>query len=132
VTIKERPLIDAVSNPDPLPGLLTANAVVAGVFCTLTCAAFGAIIAVFQVAGRGEAVTLEVFNGARIGAMLALGVETAILGAIGLRTLITKEEADTRGRFIAGAALGAIALAATDFLALDATRAWLADVGPIV
>ena len=53
MTIKEKPLINAVDILGPLPGLIFSNMIFAGFFAMIMSGVFGAVFVLFQVAGRG-------------------------------------------------------------------------------
>lgn len=113
MSIKEKPLIDAVDNLGPLPGFLFSSPFLAGAFTILMCAVFGAVFLFFQVFGRGvtepEIVVASIIGGALIGT--AAGI--IILMLVFLRAIIKKEEPRHAAVFCAGGVCCAIVLMPT-------------------
>ena len=132
MTIKEKPLINAVSRLGPLPGFLFEHPVFTGFFALIMCPVFGAVFMVFQVAGHGGVEALELFEAARIGAIGGVAVGAVIFVGIAISAFRTPDEKIFRLQFFLGGVLGVITLAVTDWLALDALRAYFADAGPLV
>ena len=132
MTIKEKPLIDAATNPDPLPNFLFAHPVLTGFFALIMCPVFGAVFMLFQVAGRGGVEALELFEAARVGTIVGAGVGAIILTGIAISAFREPDEKAFRLQFALGGLLAILILAVTDWLALDALRACFADAGPLV
>ena len=132
MSIKEKPLINAVSRLGPLPGFLFAHPVFTGFFAIIMCPVFGAVFMLFQVAGRGEAEALSLFEAARIGAVGAIIVAAIILAGITVSAFRTPDEKVFRLQFVLGGVLAVAALVLADWLALDALRAYFASAGPLV
>lgn len=131
MTIKEKPLIDAVSRLEPLPDFLFANPVFAGFFTLLMCAMFGVVTFVFQAAGRGGVAATTVFEAARLGAILGVFVGVLVFAGLAIRAFFAKDEMLNRLLFVSGGVLGAIVLVAVDWLTLETARDWVATAPPI-
>ncbi len=124
MSIKEKPLIDAVEKLGPLPGWLFSHPALAGFFAIVMCPIFGAVFVFFwALIGNPDPVTL--FNAMRTG-----GIVTTFLGAFVI-VLITisgfREPDETANRllFAAGGASALALLIAVDWFFKDDVRAWL-------
>ncbi len=132
MTIKEKPLIDAVSKLGALPAFLFVNAVFAGAFTIFMCAVFGVVVALFNVAGRGVVDAAPLYEAARWGAFFGVLLGGAILIGVMITATPDPDEAGGRLQFLCGGAFCAAALVAFDLFAHERLSAWLAAVGPIV
>lgn len=132
MTIKEKPLIDAATNPDPLPNFLFMHPVLTGFFALIMCPVFGAVFMLFQAAGYGAVEALELFEASRIGAIGGAGVGVIILIGIAISAFRTPGEKSFRLQFTLGGMLAVAALVSIELFALDALRAYFADAGPLV
>ena len=132
MSIKEKPLIDAVSRLGALPGFLFAHPIAAGFFAVVMCPVFGAVFMLFQIAGRGAVEALELFEAARIGAIGGLILAAVIFMGIAVSAYFEREEAKFRLLFVAGGVLAIVLLTAADRLAVDALRVWFTTAGPLV
>jgi hypothetical protein len=132
MSIKEKPLIDAVSRLGPLPAFLFSNPVFVGFFAMLMCPVFGAVFALFQVAGRGTVNALTLFEAARWGAIIGVIWGALIFIGIAVSAFHHQDEKRYRLLFVLGGALGVAFLVITDRLALEALRDWFSTAGPLV
>lgn len=124
MSIKEKPLIDAVDGSGPLPGFLFANPIFLGFFTMVMCAVFGAVFAMFWTL-HGTA--LETYEAVRWGAYVAL-----IFGAIiMLGAMFSSGIGDMRYRlqFVVGGVLGIVFLFCADLFTVDYLREYLIDKG---
>ncbi|MBB4658073.1 hypothetical protein [Parvularcula dongshanensis] len=129
MTIKEKSLIDAVSNLGPLPDFFVEGAFRAGATCIFMCGVFGGVVAVFNVMGRGLTEALVVLAAVRFAAFAGMGAGMVI--ATGALIGMDDEEDDVGRPFFFG---GLTCLAALAFLALITAaplRAWLEDAGSL-
>ncbi len=132
MSIKERPLINAVSKLGPLPSFLFSNMVFAGFFAMIMCAVFFAVFIWFQAAGRGAVDSQELFELARWGAIGGLAFGALIYMGIAISAFKTPEEKEVRLRFVLGGFFAIVFLAVIDFFALESLRAWFGNAGSIV
>ncbi len=130
--IKEKPLIDAVSRLGPLPAFLFSHPIFTGFFAIVMCPVFGAAFMVFQAAGYGSVEALELFEAARIGAIIALILAAIILIGIAVSAFKEPEETTVRLQFVFGGFLAIAMLVTLDRLFLDALRSFFAEAGPLV
>ncbi len=130
MSIKEKPLIDAASDVDPLPSFLYANPVFAGFITIFMCAVFGAVFVGF-VSSRGGPTALELFEISRIGAIVSTLFGATVLVFIGVRAILQREEVTPRMLMVFGGLLCVALLYIIDRLAVDDFRTWLEAVGPI-
>lgn len=132
MAMKEQPLIDAASDPDPLPSFLFANSIVAGIFSILMSAIFGSVFWSIQAVGRGTAAALAVFDIARVGAIggLVLGIIAHLV--VFATAVATSEDKTSRLLFFFGGCMGLASLVAADLFFLDDVRALLVNAPPIV
>ncbi len=135
MSIKEKPLIDAVEKLGPLPGFLFASMFAAGFFAIVMVAVFGVVFMLFQVGGRGFVDPLLLYETARVGAYFAVAFGAAILIGISINAshLAKEEPEDARGRhmFVHGGFAAAAFMIAADLLALEWLRAYFAEAGPL-
>lgn len=131
MSIKEKPLIDAVDKLGPLPGFLFSSMVAAGFFSLVMCAVFCGVFVMFQAFGRGAAEAGELFDvtrfGARIGVFLGALIHLGIAGTA--HRLNDPDEEEVRIRFACGGAIGVAAFILLDAFAFDALRDWVAKAG---
>jgi len=132
MSIKEKPLINAVSKLGPLPSFLFSNMVFVGFFAMIMCAVFFAVFIWFQAAGRGTVDSLYLYELARWGAMGGLIFGSIIYVGIAISAFRTPEEKNVRLLFVFGGVLAIVFLTVVDFLVLDALRDWFTAAGSIV
>jgi len=132
MTIRERPLINAVSNLGPLPGYLFAGPFVSGFVAMLMTPVFGAAAAGFIAAGHGEADSLRLFEIARFGGFVVMVLAALLIFGIGVSGIFNREERPARLGFALGAATGTTLLVVADALTIELARSWLETAGPIV
>lgn len=134
MSVKEKPLIDAVEKLGPLPGFLFSNMVLAGLFSVLMCAVFCGVFMMFQFFGRGVADAGALFEATRWGARLGVGLGMFIHLIIAGRAVMLDDpdEKQVRMRFVYGGALGVLTYFLLDILAFDALRDWVSKAGLLV
>ena len=132
MSIKEKPLIDAVSRLGPLPGFLFDHPVFTGFFATLMCAVFGAVFIVFQIAGRGGVEAIELYDAALIGAACGLSLAAVTLLIFSVTGPREPEERKIRRQFIFGGVLAIVTALVGFYFADDFLREYVQNAGPIV
>ena len=128
--LKEQPLIDAVSNVDALPRVLTSNEIVSGTVAATACGFFGGLVMLFQasvVGGGAETLFEPVRLGAICGHLFAL---VAML--IGWCVYALDPDEDYRRRYAVSGMMTAITWILLWVVASEAIYRWLLDVGPLV
>ncbi len=130
MSIKEKPLIDAVDKLGPLPAWLFSHPALAGFFAIMMCPVFGAVFVFFwALIGNPDPVTL--FNAMRAG-----GIATTFLGffVLALITISGFREPDERANrlLFAFGGTGALTfLVVIDWLFKDDVRAWMITREPL-
>ena len=132
MSIKEKPLINAVSKLGPLPAFLFSNMIFIGFFAMIMCAVFFAVFIWFQAAGRGTVDSFYLYELSRIGAYIGLAFGALIYIGIFISAFRTPDEKEVRLKFVIGGFLAIVFLVVVDFLSYDALRAWFTAAGPIV
>ncbi|PQA86832.1 hypothetical protein [Hyphococcus luteus] len=120
-----KPVVDAVAKLGGLPGFLFSNPIIAGFFCMIMLPVFGAVAALFFSFVEPGVGGVELFEGARAGAMVAVMLGAVIYSAIFISTLFLPEERTARLQFALGGAIGLGVLVGLDVVVADAARAWL-------
>ncbi len=129
MSIKEKPLIDAISKPDALPALFFANPIVTGLFTVLMSAVFGAVFALFWSL-HGTA--YESYNMMRIGAYCALGLTGLILFGIFISAFREPDEKWYRLQFVLGGVIGIAAFVTADLLSTESLGNTLIEKGYLI
>lgn len=132
MSIKEKPLINAVSRLGPLPGFLFSHPIFTGFFAMFMCPVFGAVFMLFQVAGRGTVEALALFEAVRVGAIVMMGFAVLIYAGIAISAFRHPDEMRFRLLFVLGGALCVLLLVALDFFTLGAMREYFTYAKPIV
>ena len=144
MTLKERPLINAVDQLGPIPGFMTGGSFSAGVFTILMCAVFGGFTVMFHAFGRGFTDAAGLYEYGRLGAwwfvafgfvIVLISVAAASIEAERNRSADDEEEdlgAVEARRFFYGATLALFFLAVFDLFASPHIIAFLVPVGSIV
>ena len=132
MSIKEKPLIDAVSELGPLPGFFFASAFFSGFFAMIMCPVFGAVFVLFQAAGRGAVEAIELFEAARVGAIGGLFLGIAIFAGILISAIFTPNEARFRLQFVFGGFCAAAFVFGFDYFLLETAREYFRNAGPLV
>lgn len=127
MSIKEKPLIDAVSNSGPLPNFLFSTMFGAGFFALLMAGVFGAVTFLFQGGGRGLATVIDALDFIIIGAITAQAFCALILLLVLFRSVFRKEEGAGERRFVAGGIAAIIVTLAMAFLAYVFLRPYLLE-----
>lgn len=118
MSIKEKPLINAVSNLGALPGFLFANQLFNGAFSILIASFMGAFCAAFFTMFGLE--NPEVLLAAmRWGARIILALSVVILLVMAVTAGIHPEETRGRLRFVLGATGAVLAFAVFDIFIAD-------------
>ncbi len=131
MSIKEKPLIDAVSRLGPLPAFLFSNPIFAGFFAMVMCPVFGAVFTLFQ-ASIGTVDALILFEAARWGAIIGAIVGAFVFIIIAVSAFSHRDETRYRLLFVFGGVLGIVFLVTLDRLTLEALRDWFATAGRLV
>ncbi|MEM9013945.1 MAG: hypothetical protein AAGB02_02450 [Pseudomonadota bacterium] len=129
--IKEKPLLDAEEKLGPLPGFLFSHPLIAGFFAIMMCPIFGAIFVIFQSSIYGSVSPLQLYNSARIGAILATGFAFLVLLLIAFSALRKSEQIGYWLAFVFGGIVAIAALAAADALSRNYLLENLADYGSV-
>ncbi len=130
MTIKEKPLINAVSRLGALPGFLFANPMIAGFFAIVMTPVFGAVFTLFWgLLGTPEA--LKLFDIALFGAAGALVFSAIILIGITISAYRDLDEKEVRLKFVTGGVLAIVMLIILALFFLQDARTWFATQGPI-
>lgn len=107
MSLKEKPLIDAVSNLGALPGFLFENQIFNGVFTVMMAALFGAFaMAFFSMFGLEDPEVLLVAM--NIGAIVAVCFSALIILGIAVTAGLHPEETSGKLKFVFGGFLGVI------------------------
>ncbi len=130
MTIKEKPLINAVDSLGPLP--FVRNPVFTGVFTTFMCIIIIATIVFFQVFGRGFTEAAEIYQEIRISVYFSFFFLAAVFIFMALRAIGKKDQVLFRLLFVVGGILGMLFYTAIDFVAADLILGWLTEFGPLV
>ena len=121
MSIKEKPLIDAVSNLGALPGFLFENQKFNGFFTVTMAALFGAFAGIFfSFFGLGDPVVL--FDAIRWGARVAVIIAIFVLIGIGASAGGEPEETSDRLAFVWGGGIAVVVLMFIDFFVADYIR----------
>lgn len=129
MSIKEKPLINAVKNPDALPGFLFVHRIVTGFFAMAMCAVFGGVVVLFWSL-NGKA--LEVFDLVRAGAYAGLGLGGFIYLGIFMSAFNEPDEKSYRLQFVAGGVLAIACFVGLDWQFTDDFRAEIAEKGYLI
>lgn len=132
MSIKEKPLIDAVSELGPLPGFFFASAFFTGFFAMIMCPVFGAVFLLFQAAGRGAVEAIELFEAARVGAAGGVVLGVLIFAGILISAALTPIEARFRLQFVFGGFCAAALVFGLDYVFLETLREYFSNAGPLV
>lgn len=111
MSIKEKPLIKAVGRLGALPYFLFSHPIFTGFFAMLMCGVFGAVFALFNVAGRGFVAALYLYEKAVSGAVIFMAIASVIYIGIAISVLNEPEEAEVRLPFAFGGFLAVIVMA---------------------
>lgn len=131
MSIKEAPLIKAVSRSGAWPEFFFTNPVVCGFMPMPICALAGAFAVVF-IASLGAAEhALELYLTVRIGAIFGLLVGFLICLFIALRAIILRDDAGYYARFMVGNIIGVATLTIVDLLTFLPLTAWLDTIDRI-
>ncbi len=129
MSIKEKPLIDAVEKLGPLPSWLFAHPFFTGFFAIMMVPIFGAVFTVFwSMLGGPNAV--ELFDAAIIGAVAATAISAIVLIGILISALFTPDERTPRALFVAGGFFATVLIFAVIVGFYDDVRQWLSDNNP--
>lgn len=129
MSIKEKPLIDAVERLGPLPAFLFAHPIIAGFFAMVMCAVFGAVVAMFwALFGTAQ----EMYEAMRLGAIVVTAYAVMIFVGIFFNAFREPEETPTRLQFVLGGAIGLTLLITFDLLTVDYFRAYFTDHGYLI
>lgn len=126
MTIKEQPLINAMSRLGVLPGFLFSSPILAGFFALLLCGFIGAFCALFQGIGHGAVVALQIFDFCREGAIIGIVIAIFIYAGITITVLFNRDEAKVRLQFVLVGLIALVSLVILDWLFLETVRDWLA------
>lgn len=118
-----KPAVDAINRLGGLPGFFFSNPLVAGFFAMIMLPVFGGVAALFFSFAEPGIGGVELFEAARIGAMLAVALGLVIYAGVFVSALFLPEERTVRMMFFLGGVMGIGALAALDIYAADAVRA---------
>ncbi|MEM9705910.1 MAG: hypothetical protein AAF850_07520 [Pseudomonadota bacterium] len=135
MSVKEKPLIDAVSNLGALPGFLFKSPFIAGFFAMLMCAVFGAVTLVMNAAARGVSDAFPVYQTIRICALFGVGfgfLFVVIASMVSAKQDPEKDDAKLRRRYFFGSLLAAVVLFTLDSVSIDFIRAELEPIGRIM
>ncbi|MEM8987824.1 MAG: hypothetical protein AAGC95_13995 [Pseudomonadota bacterium] len=131
MTIKEKPLINAMSRWGMMPGFLFANSLIAGFTTIQLCAVFGVFFMMFQAYGRGVADAYELLQYFRLGAFAIVGLGLLFSIALGVRAVWRQEEAKERLLFLLGAILGVVAFALLTWLTWEPLNVGASELGDV-
>jgi len=129
---KEKPMIDAASEADPLPAFLFSSPLFTGFFAVMMCAFFGAVGGFFMAAYGAASYPIEWFEVMRGGAIVGVLIGVAALVVVAVSALSQKEEAPALFQFVVGGGLAIAVMIVVDWLSLDIIRQRLSDMPPIV
>ncbi|WP_375206111.1 hypothetical protein [Hyphococcus sp.] len=137
MSLKERPLINAVERLGALPGFFFANMYVAGFFAIIMCPFFAAFFTMFWAATYGGNDTLAIFQTVHAGAWVGLGLGALfLLFAAGAQVFGDREDDDPEEKadhvkFLLGGVAGFVFFVVADMAAYDAMARYFAEAGPI-
>ena len=119
MSIKEKPLIDAVDRLGPLPGFLFAHPIIAGFVAMIMCPIFGIFVMMFWgLFGTAE----QIYEGARIGAYTLTAFAVMIFIGIFFNAFRDPEETATRLLFVLGGGIALVFIILFDLLTVDHFR----------
>lgn len=125
MTIKEAPLIKAVSRSGAWPELFFTNPVFCGMMPILLCAMAGGLCVVFVAALAGADEPYILYSIVRISAGIGAAIGFAICLVLVLKSVVMQEDASYYAKFLAGNLIGLVLLFVADFLGHQPFGAWL-------
>ena len=125
MTLKEQPLIKAVSHPGALPAFLFVSGFFSGLLLTLLGTVVGTVLALFLFVGGGPVYTPDVLAGVGQGAALctAIAFGSVVIGAA--RAATDGDYPKYGGMMLAAAVPAIVALIAAGLLLAPAINAWM-------
>ena len=129
MTIKEKPLINAVSNPDALPGFLFFHPVFTGFFTIVSAAIFGGVATLFWSL---NVKALETFEAVRIGAIVGAAFAGMIFIYIFITAFKDADERSYRLQFVLGGFIGLVMMGILDWQFTDDIRARIQEDGYLI
>ncbi|MEM0929797.1 MAG: hypothetical protein AAGI89_10960 [Pseudomonadota bacterium] len=113
MTIKERPLINAVSKLGPIP--TPSHPILSGIYTTAIAGLFGAVAFFFQAYGRGAVATAaDFYSAVMVGSWIGFAVVAVCYVALLLAS--RQEEAETTVPFVVAGLLSIVAFVACEVL----------------
>lgn len=129
MSIKEKPLIDAVEKLGPLPGWLFSHPFLAGFFAILMVPIFGAVFAAFW-GTLGAPSAIELFDAAVFGAIAAMIFAGVILLGILISVVLIPDERRPRLIFALGGFVAMTIFFAITLMFYDDVSRWLIENNP--
>ncbi|MEX6633158.1 hypothetical protein [Hyphococcus lacteus] len=132
MSIKEKPLFKAVGRLGALPDFLFSHPVFTGFFAMAMCGVFGAVFALFNVAGRGFVAASYLYEKAVSGAVIFMAIASVIYIGIAISTFKEPDETEVRLQFVFGGLLAVIATAGLYLVFNGWVTDYFTNAGPLV